>query len=101
MRSFKKQKSITVPHGSSKTIKVLSNRLQRIISNTEYNNMARSESGPMLVDLAQGEGSLRDLSARSKVSATYLSLVRSGHASISIDVYFALLKIAIENECEE
>jgi transcriptional regulator with XRE-family HTH domain len=55
----------------------------------------------MLVDLAQGDGSLRDLSERSKVSSAYLSLVRSGQVSISIDVYFALLKIAIANECEE
>jgi hypothetical protein len=98
MRSFKKQKPITVPQGSSTTIKVLSNRLQRIISNTEYNNMARSEGGPALVTLAQGNGSLRDLSKKSKVSSTYLSLVRSGKVRISTDVYFALLKIAIANE---
>ena len=101
MKSFRKQKPIVVPHGSSTTINMLSNRLQRIISNTEYNNTARSESGPMLVELAQGEGSLRELSEKSKVSSTYLSLVRSGQVRISADVYFALLKIAIANEGRE
>jgi hypothetical protein len=101
MKKKNKNQIVKVPANATPAAKSLAATAQRIISNTIYNNLARKQNGPVLVEMAQGDGSLRELSRKAKVSVTYLSLVRNGEMKISMDVYLSLLSIIFRGEKDE
>lgn len=98
-KTQKKKRARIRPIKISKTIpanlSVFANAAQRMISNNLYNNIARDTHGPQLVKAAVGTGSLRELSRRSGLSPTYLSLVRTGTIRISIESYMTLLRVLV------
>ncbi len=94
-RNILRSVPVTINRNAPKETLALAKVVQRLAQDEAYREIVLADHGPRAIELAKRGQSLRDVSRRTGLSPTYLSLVATGRQRISLAAIQILL-----GECE-